>query len=203
MAADTRQRIVAEAMRLFAEQGYARTTVEAIERAAGLSPGSGSLYKHFKSKEEVLAAALERHVARVREAQDLTALMPLGDLRAELTLIARWILRRMEEQRDLLRLLFKEGDSFPQLLAQVRDLLVEGAYGVTVAWLRTKEAEGTVPPADHEANAAVAFGALVNYGVHRIVYGAPPLGLDQERFVAAWVDACATFAGAGLKVPER
>ena len=51
----TRQRLVAEAMRLFGEQGYAATTVAEIEAAAGLSPGSGSLYRHFPSKQALLA----------------------------------------------------------------------------------------------------------------------------------------------------
>jgi hypothetical protein len=35
-------------MRLFGEQGYAATTVVEIEAAAGLSPGSGSLDRHFR-----------------------------------------------------------------------------------------------------------------------------------------------------------
>ncbi|MGY1944425.1 cytochrome P450 [Nocardia asiatica] len=50
----TRDRIVAEALRLFAEQGYASTSVAAIEEAAGLSPESGALYTHFGSKERTI-----------------------------------------------------------------------------------------------------------------------------------------------------
>ena len=56
----TRQRIIAEAMRLFGEQGYAATTVAQVEAAAGLSPGSGSLYRHFPSKRALLAEGVRR-----------------------------------------------------------------------------------------------------------------------------------------------
>ena len=90
----TRERIVAEAMRLFAEQGYRGTTVGDIEEAAGLSPPrAGGLCKHFASKDEVVTAGIERHVAEIEAMHSAMDMMPLGDVRAELTLIARWALR--------------------------------------------------------------------------------------------------------------
>src|SRR5947209_7757695 len=46
----TRDRLVVEAMRLFAERGFRATTVGDIEAAAGLVPRSGGLYKHFAPK---------------------------------------------------------------------------------------------------------------------------------------------------------
>ncbi|WP_425296346.1 helix-turn-helix domain-containing protein [Nocardia asiatica] len=50
----TRDRIVAEALRLFTEQGYASTSVAAIGEAAGLSPKSEALYTHLGSKERTI-----------------------------------------------------------------------------------------------------------------------------------------------------
>src|SRR2546429_239307 len=50
----TRYRILREAARLFAGKGFKGTTVAEIEAAAGLSPGSGALYAHFGTKEDVL-----------------------------------------------------------------------------------------------------------------------------------------------------
>src|SRR4051812_498394 len=67
----TRERIVAEGLRLFAEQGYAATTCEQVAAAADVSPAT--FYRYFPSKEDVvlrdeydplLVAALEqRHEA--------------------------------------------------------------------------------------------------------------------------------------------
>src|SRR3954447_13378526 len=67
MTRSTRERIVVEALRLFADRGYAATSVAEIEAAAGLSPGAGGLYRHFPSKQEVLAAAVREHIERPRE----------------------------------------------------------------------------------------------------------------------------------------
>ena len=57
----TRQRLLTDATRLFAERGYEDTSIEAILYEAGVS--RGSLYHHFGSKdalfEAVLAALLE------------------------------------------------------------------------------------------------------------------------------------------------
>jgi AcrR family transcriptional regulator len=55
-----RQRIIDEAMRLFGEQGYAATTIEA---AAGLFPGSGSLYRHYPTKHALLTRVRQQIAA--------------------------------------------------------------------------------------------------------------------------------------------
>jgi AcrR family transcriptional regulator len=57
--APTRERILDAAWRLFLRQGFAGTTVTQIEAAASLAAGSGSFYRHFRSKEELLLAAAE------------------------------------------------------------------------------------------------------------------------------------------------
>ncbi|MFC7615580.1 TetR/AcrR family transcriptional regulator [Actinokineospora soli] len=64
MAKGTRERIMDVALALFAESGSAATPVTAIEAAAGLSPGSGSFYRHFKDKAELLAAVVDREISR-------------------------------------------------------------------------------------------------------------------------------------------
>ncbi len=54
----TRQDALIEASaRLFFERGFDRTTVRDIARAAGIT--SGSIFYHFQSKEEILAAIIE------------------------------------------------------------------------------------------------------------------------------------------------
>ncbi|MFJ1298422.1 TetR/AcrR family transcriptional regulator [Pseudomonadota bacterium AL_CKDN230030165-1A_HGKHYDSX7] len=51
-----RQELVRAAGRLFRQQGYERTTVRELGRAVGLQ--SGSLFHHFRSKEEILVAVM-------------------------------------------------------------------------------------------------------------------------------------------------
>ncbi len=53
----TRQRLLAEARRLFRERGYAATSLEQIAEAAEVT--KGAIYGHFASKEELLLSAIE------------------------------------------------------------------------------------------------------------------------------------------------
>jgi AcrR family transcriptional regulator len=61
----TRQHIIAEAGKLFAEAGYEAVAIEAVLRACGLS--RGALYHHFAGKEALFTAVLEAEEARIAE----------------------------------------------------------------------------------------------------------------------------------------
>jgi TetR/AcrR family acrAB operon transcriptional repressor len=54
----TRQRILAAASQSFAAAGFSKTTVEEIAAGAGIS--KGIVYRHFRGKEPILEALLER-----------------------------------------------------------------------------------------------------------------------------------------------
>jgi AcrR family transcriptional regulator len=53
----TRQRLLAEAQRLFRERGYAATSLEQIAEAADVT--KGAIYGHFASKEDLMVSAIE------------------------------------------------------------------------------------------------------------------------------------------------
>jgi AcrR family transcriptional regulator len=53
----TRQRLLAQAQRLFRERGYAATSLEQIAEAAEVT--KGAIYGHFASKEDLMISALE------------------------------------------------------------------------------------------------------------------------------------------------
>lgn len=56
---DRREQIIEAALRVFAEKGFARATNRDIAREAGIT--TGLIYYYFKSKEDLLKAALEEH----------------------------------------------------------------------------------------------------------------------------------------------
>ena len=58
----TRERIIEEALTLFAENGYDGTGVERIAERVGIK--APSLYKHFKGKEDILNAIIDEAEAR-------------------------------------------------------------------------------------------------------------------------------------------
>jgi AcrR family transcriptional regulator len=191
----TPERIVDAGLRLFSENGFQGTTVGEIERGAGLTPRAGALYKHFPSKEAVLEAAFERHVAELEAVHSAIEMMPLGDLRAELTLLARWGIHMLREQRDLRRIVIAEGDRFPKLKRRYREGIVDRAYDEVTAFVRQKMETGEFPDGDAEAVAVFMTTALLGYSIEHDVFGRDPAGVDEERLIGAVVDSCLAIAG--------
>ncbi|MGH7469664.1 MAG: TetR/AcrR family transcriptional regulator [Longimicrobiales bacterium] len=60
----SRERILAHALRLFAEHGYERTTIKMLAESAGIS--QGLIYRHFESKGALLQAIFDQSMADVR-----------------------------------------------------------------------------------------------------------------------------------------
>ncbi len=183
----TRERIVDEAMRLFSERGYAATSIVKIEAAAGLTPGAGGLYHHFDSKEAVLAAGIERRLASLDALREIRrVLTPLGDVRSELTLIARYILAELDSESDLLRILASEARSRPQLLTAAVERLVSSTFAGFAGWI-SERAEQPVPVERAEALAALGLGSLFSSRLLRDVLGIPAR-VDDETLVGTWVE---------------
>jgi AcrR family transcriptional regulator len=62
----SRERILASAVQVAIREGIPAMTLDAVAREAGVSKG-GLLY-HFSSKDELVAAILEHHAARIQKA---------------------------------------------------------------------------------------------------------------------------------------
>jgi AcrR family transcriptional regulator len=192
----TRDRILNEALRLFADHGYAGTSIASIEEAAGLSPHSGALYTHFGSKEQLMAAAIERAIQTADASFAFAPMLSLGNLEAELTLVARGSLVLMTNWRDLIRVMAKEGDRFPQVMADARDRLFANSRRFLAKWLEGKAPHDGSPERDFEAITAIWLGAIENYWIATSIHDDRPLGIDEERFIRQWVHTLMTAIGA-------
>lgn len=184
----TRERILASALELFAEQGYEATSTAQIEEAAGLSRGSGALYKHFRSKQELLDVALAQHMQEIDALPERLDLGPLGDLRSELTLVARWGLAELERERPLARIVMKEGHRLPGLREAFRDAIVRPGHALAVEVLRRYSTSHNVEIDDIEAVAEVLCAALVGFALQGFIVGRDFVDIDDERFAAAHVE---------------
>lgn len=190
----TRDRIVREAMRLFAEHGYAGTSVAKIETASGLSGGSGGLYKHFASKRDVLVEGVTRLLQAGGELHTLLDSPPLRDESpgtspaAVFRQIAKAGLDRLEQERDFNRVLLRDLAQFPDLLAQARDDEIARNHRRLTAWLQSRAGASGVdhPDRDWSAFAAVLIGATSHYWLLRDIFGGThPTGVSEEAYLAA------------------
>jgi AcrR family transcriptional regulator len=181
----TRDRILDVAMELFGQHGFKGTSVTAIEKAAGLAEGAGGIYHHFRSKHALLEAGIARHLSRLDALRDIRRIFTdLGDLQAELTLLARYALAEIDHEADLLRIVLGEARSHPELLDTAVDTLISATYTSFSGWL---ESRADLPLARAEAVAAVGLGALFSSRLLRLLLGRDPIAIDDEVFVDTWV----------------
>jgi AcrR family transcriptional regulator len=183
--APTRERLVTEAMRLFSEQGYQATTVAEIEAAAGLAPGSGALYHHFKSKDELLEAGIDRQLDRRRAMHDIRALFAgLGDLRSELTMLGRYVLTVLDEESQLLKIASRTPSDRSARLTDAHAALFDGLYAELAEWIK-----GWVPSIsqqDARVIAAIGVNALHGKRATSSLFHTPEADVPDERYIAEW-----------------
>lgn len=181
----TRDRLAAEALRLFAEKGFKETTVGEIERAAGLQPRRGALYRHFESKEALLEAAAALHLERLERALLQVVQLPEEPSRTALAEWARWFLAEMDAERELFRVLEQDGDRLVDLRDTVRERVIDAGHLLIAEMIRSRRGRAE-ESADPEALAALIVGPLANHRRTAWTFGAPPAGVTDERLVDTW-----------------
>lgn len=73
----SRERVLAAAAKIFSERGYAGTTMRVVAKEVGLQ--AGSLYYHYRSKEELIEAVLDLGINGVSQTvRDAISAMPAG-----------------------------------------------------------------------------------------------------------------------------
>lgn len=91
---NTRDRIIESAKRLFAEQGYQKTTIMDISKQAGLS--ESALYEYFKGKEDLLLTIPDLWVSKLIKDLD-EQLFGVKGACNKLRKYLWWYLRRVEQ----------------------------------------------------------------------------------------------------------
>jgi len=174
-------------MGLFSERGFHGTSVVQIEDAAGLSAGAGGIYHYFRSKEELLTAGIDRHLARLSALRDLRRLLTgLDDMRSELTITARYTLAELDREAELLQILATEARARPELVRAAVEQLIDASYAEFASWV-TDRTGGRVPADRAAAVAAVGLGALLSSRVLAAL-AMTSVTVDDQAFVQAWVD---------------
>jgi AcrR family transcriptional regulator len=184
-----RDRVLDVALELFARKGIVATTISEIEAAAGLTRWD-QRHDSFPDKVALLEAAVQRHVDELARMQVLLARVHFGeDTRAELTVLARFVLAEHDRQDVLLRIMLQEGAQYPELAGLIRTKIVEPGYRQAAEWIRARIEAGGFPDYDADAVAVVALGSLLAYAAQGKTFGGAPLGVETDRFVATWVEA--------------
>jgi AcrR family transcriptional regulator len=173
-------------MRLFAENGYAATSVAQIQQAAGMTPGSGALYKHFPSKRALLEAGVERFIDEGKTAAGNLPSLTDADLTTLLRDIAARALHALEQDQATMRVAWRDLPAFPDLSRRFVDARLQFGFAQLAGWLATLDERGSAEVDDPEATAAVLLGALAFFRVMETMLGDRPGRVTDNRFLEAW-----------------
>jgi len=183
----TRERILTAALTLFLERGFEGTTVSAIERAVGLAAGTGSFYRHFRSKDEVFVASVQRSGSEYIE-EFLAMLEELRRIEDPVERLRRDFhmrLRAMRRFQPIMRLITAERERFPELQRMFTTALEFDQW--KLGW------------EDHPLP-AIVMAALIGYGELSQLEDGPYHDIPADEFIDVLVDL---LTGAGVMPPVR
>ncbi len=192
-AEETRQRILDAAEEVFHAQGVARTSLNEIAQAAGVT--RGAIYWHFRNKVDLFDAMCARvrvpMAAMVQASADERADDPLGQLRATCLFVLREAVRNRHAHL-VFGILFHRCEYLDVADGYVRlqqESLHTGALHIEQT-LKNAIARGQLPPDLDARLAATLFqaswsGLLNNWLLSPASFD---LAHDAEKFVDACID---------------
>jgi AcrR family transcriptional regulator len=158
----TRRRILAYSARLFAERGYAATTMEAIARAAGISVAA--LYLHFPGRAAVVGA-LAQEIASAPEL-DVEQVVREADPIEQLRVAAR-NLRQVNERAWLIADILRGQAGNDPDIAQLWAAWQQGKLEATRRGVAAIAERGGLRPGQSVEMATDVFYALGGTEVYR------------------------------------
>lgn len=153
--------IVAAALEVFSEKGFAGARIEEIARRAGVS--KGTLYLYFETKEDMFRAVVREvvvpNVETVRAAFE-AADMPFADL-------LRLFLPKFAEIATTVpigavaKMVVGESRNFPELAKVWHDDVILKAVGLIAGLVERAQARGEVRPGDPRTHAFSIMGPML------------------------------------------
>ena len=187
----TRERLVTEAMRLFSAKGFEATSVSQIEAAAGLAAGSGALYRHFKSKDALLDAGIDRQLDRRHAMRDIRALFAgLGDLHAELTVLGRYLLSVIDDEIQLLQIAARTPAGHSARLDTAYAALIDGLNAELADWITTWAP--ALAKDDRAVLAALAVNGILATRFTTSLFHQSDTRVPDDRYLTEWTTLLAT-----------
>ncbi len=167
-------RILRAACRVFSKRGFFQSTLEDVRAEAGI--GKGTIYRHFRNKEQLLTAVL-LHTADALQRRIDPSLRGDQPIDTNLRWLAREILSFFSERPELFRIFVREGALSIPAVRQAMGAVVRQTHARTAALLGGK----------HRRHAAEVFNHMV-FGVLRQKIGFMDEPIHPDREAAFLVD---------------
>jgi AcrR family transcriptional regulator len=158
--AQTRDRILLAARRLFASQGFDGTTTRDLAQAASVA--EGTLFRHFSNKKAILVEVATQGWVEILT-DLLTELSEMGSYKA----VAQVMRRRMwnmQKNADLMRVCFMEAQFHPDLRDRIQLEVITKMTDVAEAFFQTAMDKGVYRKMDANLVAKVFLGMFAVAG---------------------------------------
>jgi AcrR family transcriptional regulator len=184
-AQQTHEKLRAAAHRLFLQQGYQSTSIDAILVEAGIS-SKETLYRYYASKEALFIDVLS-HLTMERPgfSEKLAALPTPNDLqslRQALLQLSREILSMMYQPGylPLVRMIIAEVPRFPQLGTLFFSTVTQRGLNIITSLLQAARAQQVIADIDFDAVSRMLLGGLLSYAISGLIFASeqtqsPPL----------------------------
>ena len=177
--------IVAAALHLFSDRGFAATRLEDVATVAGVS--KGTVYLYFDSKEQLFEAvvreAITPNIARAEALVDGFE-GPTPDLLRGLFAFVGDVLET--PLTGVMKLIVSESGNFPQLARMYADLVLRRAFALMRRVLERGVSRGEFRPMDLHATVPLVVAPVLLLGVWKHSFGAhTDLTLDRRQVLEA------------------
>jgi len=190
----TRTRLLKAATLVFATAGVAGATTREIARVAGVN--EVTLFRHFQSKEQLLAAVIGEVTALQTEAlshqEEWTQ-----NLQIDLTHYAQLYNRMLEEYEALIRTFIGEAKRHPEAARRVIYEATQPLRDKLIAYLRSAQERGTVLLDIDPRLAVDMFTGMLLAGMLRRSATPTPLGYSCESYI----ESCVELFVRGISMP--
>src|SRR5260370_24021467 len=184
-AQQTHERLRAAAHRLFLQQGYLATSIDAILAEAGIS-SKETLYRHYANEEALLVDVLSRVTLEQPGFSEKLADLPtphdLPQFGQALTMLAREILSMMSQPGylPLVRMIIAEAPRFPQLGTLFFSTVTQRGIAIITALLQAAREQQIIADIDFDAVTRMLLGGLLSYAITGLIFAGdqtqpPPL----------------------------
>ncbi|ALL13152.1 TetR/AcrR family transcriptional regulator [Caulobacter henricii] len=189
--ADRPEEILAAALEVFAERGFAAARVEEVARRAGVS--KGAVYLYFETKEALFRAVVTQSIApNLNQVIGLTAVeVPFeSTVRAVFTMISQ---RMASDWRmsGVIKLVIAESRNQPELARIWHEAMIAPALGLASRLIEAGQRQGAVRHGDARYFAMGLMGPVLLSTLWRETFepiGAEPVQID--RLIAQHVETC-------------
>lgn len=193
------EELIRAAVALFGEQGFAATNLKDVAKRAGVS--KGTVYLYFKSKEDLLLAAVRTSVVPIVDAADELEVDADGTA-AELlrTLLVRWV--EDFEERGLAgvpKLVMAEAGNFPELAEDYVSSVLQRLRRLVARVLKRGVRDGEFREVDVREATHLLLAPVLYAQLHAAAFAPFDAGSPD---IAVLVDAHLDYFLRSIRAPE-